>query len=182
MSERCASHPERDAEITCARCGNFACAECRAGDELCKSCEERLGHHPLIRHVPILGVAMIVHGVLTAGMGIFLAAFGVLYVFNLPAQAPGEATDDLSSVLFFVMILLAIPHLVPGALSVLAGWRLRTFRGRGLAIAALVSGVLTVLGCYCALSSLGISIWGLIVLLHPEVVERFDRANSARPE
>lgn len=45
----CAMHPERSALISCARCGNFACAECvgdgEEADGQCPPCREREGDH-----------------------------------------------------------------------------------------------------------------------------------------
>ncbi len=42
---RCAIHPERSAERTCVRCGNYLCAECTssAAAGLCLTCESRVG-------------------------------------------------------------------------------------------------------------------------------------------
>jgi hypothetical protein len=45
---RCAHHPERDAQATCVRCGNYMCSECvgsgaPAGRGLCLACASRDG-------------------------------------------------------------------------------------------------------------------------------------------
>lgn len=42
---RCAIHPDRSAEHTCARCGNYMCTECAsgAGADICATCASRLG-------------------------------------------------------------------------------------------------------------------------------------------
>ena len=39
---RCAEHPERDAEVVCARCGGFVCAGCVVSGDLCAPCKRRL--------------------------------------------------------------------------------------------------------------------------------------------
>lgn len=40
---RCAVHPDRQARVTCARCGNYACEACETksdgGEAICKACE-----------------------------------------------------------------------------------------------------------------------------------------------
>ncbi|HEX4351451.1 MAG TPA: hypothetical protein VHZ95_01030, partial [Polyangiales bacterium] len=42
---RCAHHPEREAERTCVRCGNYMCRECisASSDGICLFCASRLG-------------------------------------------------------------------------------------------------------------------------------------------
>jgi hypothetical protein len=42
---RCAIHPERAAERTCVRCGNYMCSECGAGEQpgICLTCASRVG-------------------------------------------------------------------------------------------------------------------------------------------
>lgn len=178
MTQRCAIHPERDAQITCSRCGSFACDECTSdGSSICKPCSERLGRHRLIAHVPVLGIVMIVHGVFLAGWGLFMAAYVVFYLFemaSLPAPPGDPGTEDaISSLIVLVFLALAFLHLLPGALQIFAGWRIRSFQGRGLAIGALIASFFTVFGCYCGLTSVGIAIWGLVVLFHEEVARRF---------
>src|SRR5262245_9206238 len=41
----CATHPERDASITCKHCGSYACSECTIdtlwGETLCAACDAR---------------------------------------------------------------------------------------------------------------------------------------------
>ena len=40
---RCAVHPERSAERTCVRCGNYMCNECGAAGDHCAACVSRMG-------------------------------------------------------------------------------------------------------------------------------------------
>ena len=42
---RCATHPEREAQRTCVRCGNYMCGECisASGSGMCLSCASRTG-------------------------------------------------------------------------------------------------------------------------------------------
>ncbi|HKP63612.1 MAG TPA: hypothetical protein VJV78_43050 [Polyangiales bacterium] len=42
---RCAIHPERVAERTCVRCGNYMCSDCGGGRDsgICLTCESRVG-------------------------------------------------------------------------------------------------------------------------------------------
>jgi uncharacterized membrane protein len=45
---KCALHPDRTAVRTCARCGNFSCAECSAGgtEPMCPTCRALVGAAP----------------------------------------------------------------------------------------------------------------------------------------
>ena len=74
---------------------------------------------------------------------------------------------------------MAVPHLIVGALQLWAGWRMRTYRSRGLVIAALIAGLLTLVGCYCLPTSLVLLVWGLVILLDAAVAERFARERRA---
>lgn len=179
MTERCANHPERDAEGTCARCGNFICDTCRVpGSEpaLCASCDLRLGRSRLVGHVPVLGIVLIIHGVLTTGMGLFMLAYGGFFMAELSGLPQAEGAEDadfMSGVVLLTFVVIALTHMVPGLLQAWAGWRLRTFRGRTFGIVALCLGLVTFIGCYCGVTSTALLIWGLIVLANAEVARRF---------
>jgi formate hydrogenlyase subunit 3/multisubunit Na+/H+ antiporter MnhD subunit len=177
MSALCANHPDVDAIGTCTRCGNFVCTECRAEGEgalLCKSCDVRLGRHPLVRHVPWLAIGLIVHGVLIAGAGLFIGAYGGFYLIELATMPASDdpADNTVSNVVLITMAVMCVTHLVPGVLQAFAGWQLRKSRGRGLAITSLVVGLVTLVGCYCAVTSFAMLVWGLVVLLNGEVARR----------
>ncbi len=180
---RCALHPEQSAARTCARCGSFMCDACRASElpAHCAACAHRIAEGRFVNHVPMLGIAMMVNGALTAGMGLYYFVFGGFFAAEL-SRTPGvEGPDDdlFAGVMFGALGLIAFVHLVPGALQLWAGWRARTFRSRPLAFVALALGLVTVLGCYCAPSSLGLLVWGVIVLVHEDVRERFAAAEAA---
>lgn len=65
---RCALHPDVTAEITCRRCGNFACAQCianpNAASPVCRECAARSGPQRYYVVPPTRVVALYV---LTAG-------------------------------------------------------------------------------------------------------------------
>ncbi len=176
----CANHPEVQAYATCARCGSFMCAACRDADLTthCAECAQRLSTSRLVRHVPALGITMMVQGTLTLLLGAYLGTFGGFMAKSLsdrPAPEGGQAVDDLLTTTMFAAVgVIAVAHLVAGALTVWLGWRVRTYRSRVLAMVVLgVALVLSTVGCYCAPTALGILIWGLIVLLDDEVRARF---------
>ncbi|HEX2678878.1 MAG TPA: hypothetical protein VHM19_19640, partial [Polyangiales bacterium] len=96
----CALHPERDAAITCRRCGAFACAECahgvRAEARVCAAChrgyaEQRQSCLPAERRARACGVLLLV-----LGMGWFLVALalGAMIAWR------GRGWDGLIAVIF----------------------------------------------------------------------------------
>jgi len=172
----CAVHPERPALATCRRCGSFMCEECRseALPERCAACERHLAGGRFVNHVPILGIVMIVHGLLMGGMGLYLLVFGGFFAQSLAESPPADAPDDpLGAVMVGAFSVIGVAHLLPAALQVWAGVRLRSFRSRALALTVLALGLLTVLGCYCSPSSLGLLTWGVVVLTRDDVSARF---------
>lgn len=70
--------------------------------------------------------------------------------------------------------------LVIGVLGIWAGIRMLKFRGRTLGIVALSSGLLSIAGCYCLPTAIGLFIYGLIVLLNEPVKRAFAMGEQGR--
>lgn len=70
--------------------------------------------------------------------------------------------------------------LVIGVLGIWAGIRMLKFRGRTLGIVALSSGLLSIAGCYCLRTAIGLFIYGLIVLLNEPVKRAFAMDEQGR--
>jgi hypothetical protein len=60
------------------------------------------------------------------------------------------------------------------------GIRMLKFRGRTLGIVALSSGLLSIAGCYCLPTAIGLFIYGLIVLLNEPVKRAFAMGEQGR--
>jgi hypothetical protein len=93
----------------------------------------------------------------------------------------GPPVDEglFSGIVLGAFGLLAVLQVVPGALQVWAGYRARTFRSRGLALGALIAGLASSLGCYCAPTALALMVWGIVVLRDPDVRARFAASRVA---
>lgn len=134
-----------------------------------------------MRHVPALGVVLMVHGALLVLMAGFLGIYGVSLGISFGSMpAPDPSTDPLApdprwleDVMLWTMVVMTLVHGAAGAIQLFAGWRIRTFRSRGVGIAALFAGLGGLIGCYCGLTAIALLVWGLIVLLHSAVAERF---------
>lgn len=171
----CAAHPEQPALATCARCGSFMCGECRseALPELCAPCASRLEEGRFVSQVPMLGIVMIVHGILVGGLGLYLLVFGGFFAQSVATAPTSSGEDPLAGFMVGVIGVIGGLHMIPGVLQVWAGVRIRAYRSRGLALAGLGLGLVTVLGCYCSPTSIALLVWGAIVLLHGDVRGRF---------
>jgi hypothetical protein len=112
-------------------------------------------------------------------MGLFLLVYGVslLYTFGTMPPAHEIGADPMvgfmEGTVVLTMIIMGIAHLVPGVLQIWAGWRARSYRSRGLVIAAVSAGMLTILGCYCTPTSIAMIVWALVVVLNADVARRF---------
>lgn len=63
-------------------------------------------------------------------------------------------------------------------LRIVSGIRSFWFVGRTMMMISLIGGMVTALTCYCAPFSLGVGIYGLIVMLNPAVVQAFKMASE----
>ena len=168
----CANHPERPALGTCDRCGTFVCPACTSpleSERLCLACWQLRADRGKANHIPWLASLMMVHGGL-------MCVLGVLVVFAAGYVSFGMPGTDSGSELFLpgFMVASALLYLVPGGLQLFAGWQVRDRRGRVLAFVALGSGMLTLLSCYCFVTSLALAIYGLVVLLDQGVADAFE--------
>lgn len=181
----CADHPSLPAAAgTCQRCGSFMCGGCLSpaqGQRLCLRCYQRVVGSGRSHHLPTLGILTIIHGVLLALAGIL---YGVTYSgmgFWMSALPPPQGADPAAAqfpIAFMIVIgvVIGLLHIVPGVLQIIAGLKLRKRRGRIFGIVAMSVAMLTGIACYCLPTSIGLLVFGLIVLLDQGVKEVMDRA------
>jgi hypothetical protein len=127
----------------------------------------------MVRQVPVLGTLMIVHGVMLVLMAVMMGVGGAALgmISDMPPGAVG--VGDLSF-MFGFLALSGVLHLVPAILQIVSGVKLMRRRGKVLAFVALGSGFLTVLNCYCAVTSIPLLAYGLVVLLNEGVADVLD--------
>ena len=75
---------------------------------------------------------------------------------------------------------MGLVSLVIGVLGIWAGIRMLKFRGRTFGIVALSSGLLSIAGCYCLPTAIGLFVYGLIVLLNEPVKRAFAMGEEGR--
>jgi hypothetical protein len=138
----------------------------------------------MVPQVQVVAILMIVNGALSSLLGLLLAAMGpfLFAVMSMDKGAPQQPQDKaVLGVLSGVYLVLGLLVLVAGVLNIVAGIRCLRFRGRIFAIVALFFNVLPVFTFYCAPTSLGVLIYGIIVLFNAEVVQAFALADQGVP-
>ena len=137
----------------------------------------------LVHHVTALSILTIVQGSLVTLFGLGLTAMAVVIPAILKAQGgmprqPGMPAGPPMPVNMELIMLsvyggMGVVSLAIGVLGIWAGIRMLKFRGRTLGFVALSSGLLTIAGCYCLPTAIGLFIYGLIVLLNEPVRRAF---------
>ncbi len=133
----------------------------------------------LVNHVRAVAILMLIQGVLELCLSLVLGAVAAVIMplasrGGMPQQQPGGPPPE--QLFWFTICLyggMAVVVLLAGVLHIAAGIRNLRFRGRTLGIVALGGGLLTICGCWCLPTALGLGVYGLIVYLNRSVSEAF---------
>jgi hypothetical protein len=137
----------------------------------------------LVGQVKIVGILMMVNGVTVALMGAVYVGIGFFMNAAMPAP-PAAAGGGFPPELFLIIygVLGGVTFIV-GVFNVVAGYRVMTMRNRALGLVALFSNLLALMTGYCALTAIGMMVYGLIVLFQPDVGRAFEMVGrGATPE
>jgi hypothetical protein len=138
----------------------------------------------MVSHVQVIAILMIVHGSLTALMGVLCGALGpamfaLMRLEEQNAQRPPDPADQTMltamSVVYGVGGLLL---LIVGVLTLIGGIRALKFRNRTFVLVALFANALPVFTIYCTATALAVLIYGLIVMFNDDVVRAFQMAEE----
>ena len=128
----------------------------------------------LVGHVPLVAIFLLVQGVLEVMVGaIFLMSAMFFLLVNDPQLAGMRA-------LAWLMVGMAAPACFCGCVRVVAGVCNLRYRRRVLGMTALGLGLLTMITGYCALTSIGLAVYGLIVYLNESVAAAFAMGESGK--
>jgi hypothetical protein len=185
VAAMCADHPDREAKSgVCARCGNFLCAECArtgtGGAVFCPRCAVKVGLGGKLHHLPWLGGFLIAQGILTILASLFFTFYTAFFTLlddeALYAEGapPGPGLELFAGIYGF----LALLHVVPGVLQIVAARNVFKRRNRVFVFVALGSSMLTLMPGCCAPTAIALLIYGLIVLLDHSVAGAFDRPSD----
>ena len=137
----------------------------------------------LVHHVTALSILTIVQGtlVLLYGIGLSVLAFVMPAVMRTqvamqgqPGMPAGAMPAGFEWMMMAIYGSMGLVSFVIGVLGIWAGIRMMKFRGRTFGIMALSSGLLSIAGCYCLPTAIGLFVYGLIVLLNVSVKRAFE--------
>ena len=143
----------------------------------------------MVNHVMPLSILMIVQGSLSAlcGLGVGAMAFVMPALIKFQAgmpQRPAMPPQQMPPEMEWIMVAMyggaGVILLGTGILGIWGGIRIMKFRGRTLGIVALSTGLLGIFGCYCFPTAIALFIYGLIVLLNPQVKQAFEMGEQGR--
>lgn len=135
----------------------------------------------MVPQVSVIGILMIVNGSLQLLMGILYAVLGpVMFSFfsdfnRQVAAPPGQAAQMQQFVTVFSIVYVVLGAIVAlaGVLNIAGGISAVRFRSRAFVITALFFNIAPLITCYCLPTSLGLMIWGLIVMFQSDVAHAF---------
>ena len=133
-----------------------------------------------VRQIPILAIITIVQGALLSLMALLLAGYGVFFGFFFQEMMPEAERARMQAesgpvfeVVTVVLIGAGVFFFVLTVMHIIAGIRVLQYRGRGFIILTWFLGLLASLTFYCAPTSVGLAIWGLVVFFNPAVKSAF---------
>ena len=139
----------------------------------------------LVYQVLVLSILQIVQGSFEILAALIASGYGIFFVvmaFVIPTQANTTAEDETAAVMMgvfsVVFIAIGLMLIIVGILRIWAGIAGIKFRRRKLGIWSIIIGALSCMTFYCAITSIGLLVYGLIVYLDPNVKRAFDLAEK----
>ena len=134
------------------------------------------GSSGLVNQVMVVGILQIVFGAMELLMGGFLLFYAVFFAFIMPNMPNAATNSPPPEAMFWISIGFAVGGIIVFGFSILrivSGIYSFWFKQRRLMMISLIGGMVTVFTCYCSLFSLGVGIYGLIVMLDPAVRQAY---------
>ena len=131
----------------------------------------------LVNHVVIVGILQIVFGIMELFMGVFLVFYAFLFSVIIPGMNNGPANNPPPPE---VILGLSIGFGIGGGIVLLFSiLRITTgifcfwFKNRTLTLVSLIGGLVTALTCYCSPFSIGIGVYGMVVMFDAAVRQAY---------
>ena len=135
-----------------------------------------------VKQVPIVGILMGVAGGMELLMGLFLIGLSIFvpqFITQTPAaqqqQMSLEEAEFAKQLLFWVYMGMGLGGILGGSLRLVAGIQVFRFKTYTLGLIGNFVGLLALSTCYCSPISIGITVYGLIVLFQSPVRAEFSR-------
>lgn len=143
----------------------------------------RVADAGMVGHMQVISILQIVFGVLELFMGALLIFYGFFFSFMANSIESGASPPPPEMMIFIGIgcgIMGALVFLF-SILRIVSGVRSFRFIGRTMMMISLIGGMVTAFTCYCAPFSVGLGIYGLIVMLNPSVIQAFKMARDGMP-
>lgn len=130
----------------------------------------------LVSQVRIVALLNAIEGGLELTVAVLALFVGVVLLLA-PAeiQRQGGANPTALAAVYFTV---GAVNLALGSLRLFASWRNYFFHNRGLGIVSLCVGLVSSFAGCCALTSIGVAIYGLIVFFDAAVIDAFQRRSQ----
>jgi len=136
----------------------------------------------MVPQVTVIGILMIVNGSLSVLLGILYAVMGpVMFTMMTRQNAAAAPPPEVQQIFTWVSIGYVVAGSVvaiAGLMNIAGGISALKFRSRAFVITALFFNILPTFTCYCTVTSLGLMIWGLIVMFQGDVAHAFSLGAS----
>jgi hypothetical protein len=135
--------------------------------------------HGYVAQVRVVAILNCVQGALEIMLGLMLVAMAIIMPIMLGMEQEGNrhgqpAPEELKWFIGGMYGVMGGLPLIAGLLRVYAGIQNFRFRGRTLGLVSFFVGLISMMACYCAPTSIAILVYGLIVYLNPAVKAAFD--------
>lgn len=149
-----------------------------------------VGPKSQVEQVNLLGIFSIIQGVLVLVYALFIVMYGFFFQQMdqfMPAEQAKEFREQFKEVSSIVMLgvvilgggfgLMGIGYIVAGIQAIRLKWRIFN-------MVVLLAGIASSISCYCAPTAIGLTIFGLIVLLKPAVIQAFEmrKTGMSKPD
>jgi len=128
----------------------------------------------LVGHVPLVAIGLLVQGALELLLGLLFFLLGLIFLLVKDKELEGMAP------LGGLMVAFAFLGLGCGFVRLIAGCYNLRYKRRALGMAALGLGLLTMITGYCAPTSIGLAVYGLIAYLNESVIAAFAMAEAGK--
>ena len=132
-----------------------------------------------VAQVRVVAILNCVQGALEIPLGLILTAVAVFvpYAIEMEEQAGrggGGPPEEMKWIIGGAYGTIGAALLLSGMLRIVAGIQNYRFRWRTLGMVSYFTGLASMIACYCAPTSIGIMVYGLIVYLNPAVKAAFE--------
>ena len=134
------------------------------------------GRAGLVSQVRVVALLNAVEGGLELSVAVFSLFIGAILLL-VPAEVQRQGGGN-PAVLAGIYLTVGSVNLILGSLRLLASWRNYFFHNRGLGIVSLCVGLISTFAGCCAITSIGVAIYGLIVFFDAAVMDAFERRSQ----